>query len=168
MQDSISLQINMFGPAALPLLGLNPAVTTSLSHLLAEWEQYGFALGEPAPMESSPQALVSALQHRILSTTANTAETVNSKGILQIFMFLESRERCVSVIGENSHWARAMAVTQAVRKELLSIVSLHSAKFHQAMHSTLNKLLHNHTTQAQVHRCVERELVAEPCPTLPS
>ncbi len=145
-ERTLLVQMNIFGPAALPLLQANAHVPGLPHSLLADWEQYGISLGAAAPRACG---LVSTLQYRVLDRTAGAED---SKRVLQVFLFLEHRGSCGHVvIGENSHWARELAVTHALRKELLSVLTLHSAKFHRAVHSALNKVLHNHTTQAEVN-----------------
>ena len=139
----------MFGPAALPMLRANTD-TSNLLHQLVQWEQYGIVLGEAVPTEWSSAMLVPALQHPVIRGV--DAERNGSKSVLHIFLFLKQGGRCHTVIGENSHWARSMALTSAVRRELRFLVAHHSARFHQATHSALKKVLFNHTTYAQVYQ----------------
>ena len=156
----LPLQVNLFGPGTVPLL--RPHTTTlSLSPvLLADWEQYGIALEivpqaspqapSASPRDSAPQALLSALHYRAVSRTGCAGS--HRRGVLQVFVFLQHTGHWQRVIGENSHWARNMDAVCAVRKDLPSLVSVHSAQFHHAMHSALNRLLYNHTAQAEVCR----------------
>ena len=137
------LQINLFGPSALPLLRAG----ARLPHgLLADWGQYGIALQEAEQEESDLHTLVSALHYQVLGNMAAGSGSY----ILQVFVFLEDVARDGTLVGENNDWVSSMDTTTALRRNLVSLVTLHSAKFHCAMHSSLNKILYNHTTNSEV------------------
>lgn len=127
----------MFGPSMVSLI---PARSHLPPSLLAEWGQYGIT-PEPSSEESM---LVPGLQFKV-------AAGVDCKQVLQVFMFFE--EVGVGgghVVGENKHWARHMSLLRAVRSNLTSLLSGHSAKLHKAVHSALDKLICNYAVYAEV------------------
>ena len=70
--------------------------------------------------------------------------------VLHLFLLLEQTWLGRSGISENMQWAYYIEFMAAIRKSLLTLVSIHSRKFHKAVHSVLNKLLYNHVSTAEV------------------
>lgn len=118
--------------------------------LLANWSQYGITL-EAADVElgSCGPLLVPCLRYRVKSL--GTA-VVSREQVLQVFMFFEHMQ--VETGGEegggDAQWASLMKITAALRRNLVSLVSVHSEKFYKAVHSALDKLLCNYAYYAEV------------------
>ena len=76
---------------------------------------------------------------------------IAAKHILNLFIFLEdvgaTRRQG---IGENNQWKYCMEVFHKLREDFQNVVVSHSKKFHQVIHSALNKLVCNYGSHAKV------------------
>lgn len=68
---------------------------------------------------------------------------------LKLFIFLE-RAGSKRVGNDNEQWRQTMEVIHELRSSFNTLVVTHSRKFHQALHSVLNKLICNYGTHAKV------------------
>ena len=68
---------------------------------------------------------------------------------LKLFIFLE-RAGSKRVRNDNEQWRQTMEVIHELRSSFNTLVVTHSRKFHQALHSVLNKLICNYGTHAKV------------------
>ena len=68
---------------------------------------------------------------------------------LKLFIFLE-RAGSKRVGNDNEQWRQTMEVIHELRTSFNTLVVTHSRKFHQALHSVLNKLICNYGTHAKV------------------
>ena len=68
---------------------------------------------------------------------------------LKLFIFLE-QAGSKRVRNDNEQWRQTMEVIRELRSSFNTLVVTHSRKFHQALHSVLNKLICNYGTHAKV------------------
>lgn len=147
----------------LPLLQAGSSIQSSL---LANWSQYGLTL-ETAAGVTGP-LLVPCLQYKPVGQRTGLA---SSEQGLHIFMMFEQtpasergerqdqgedagerqdRSEDTGGGGENDQWVHLINMTAALKRNLVSLASIHSGKVFKAVHSTLNKLLCNYTSCAEV------------------
>lgn len=129
----------------LPLIQAGSSLQPSL---LANWSQYGIALEAATGVTSSSSPLlVPCLQYKVKSSMELS---VGSQQVLHLFVLLEHVP--VGIV-EEDRWAHLMGMTAALRNNLVSLASIHSGKFCEAVHSALNKLLCNYASHAAVSMC---------------
>ena len=68
---------------------------------------------------------------------------------LKLFIFLE-QAGSKRVRNDNEQWRQTMEVIRELRSSFNTLVVTHSRKFHQALHSVLNKLICNYGTHTKV------------------
>lgn len=74
-----------------------------------------------------------------------------TKHVLHLFLFLERKSSVREVEGENNQWAFLMDITASVRANFLAFVSRCADRISKAVCPALNKLLHNYSSNAEVH-----------------
>lgn len=139
----------------LPVIMAGSSVTSLPSSLLADWSQYRIALGDVAMARPNAQPsplLVPSVQYKVIdSQVVLPQQRTTSKQVLQLFLFFEHQVVTGrSGLGGNSQWTHHMDLTSTLRKNLLSLMSTESEKFHKAVHSALNKLICNYAVYAEV------------------
>lgn len=91
-----------------------------------------------------------------LRTSSNASRTPCSSSLalnhrLQLFVFLEDSSDCKKTgLGKNSQWKQSTELHHRLRGLFQKLVVDHSKKFHQAIHSALNKLICNYGSYAKV------------------
>ena len=151
------IQVNLFGPGMVPLLQPGSSMQPSL---LANWSQYGLAM-EAAAVGMTGPLLAPCLQYKVKPPEDSLGEVrtgvASREHVMTLFMLFEDVERGGSWSLEErggdegtNQWAHLISTTSALRNNLVSIATTHSAKLHRAVHSSLNKLLHNYASQAEV------------------
>lgn len=111
---------------------------------------------------SGPQ-LVPCLQYKVKPPGEVRTGVASREHTLHLFMMFEhtpapasedeGREGSESLEergGDEGKWAHLISTTAALRNNLVSILTIHSAKLHKAVHSSLNKLLCNYASHAEV------------------
>lgn len=70
---------------------------------------------------------------------------------LELFIFLEdTSDQEMSGLGKNCQWKHSFELHHKLRDTFQSLVVAHSKKFHQAVHSALNKFICNYGSHAKV------------------
>ena len=134
-------QINIFGPAMLPLVMAGSTIPPSL---LADWNQYGITLEEIAGTNSvSGSLLLPCLQYKVQSQVERGQPCDQ---VLEVFMLLEHVERESGTL----HWTHCIKMANIIRKNVMSLLSVCSGCFHRALHRGLNKLLCNYASRDEV------------------
>ena len=78
--------------------------------------------------------------------------SVAANHTLELFIFLEhaSSQGGRRAGSDNEQWRKNVELLYEVRRKFDSLVVTHSRKFHQAVHSVLNKLICNYGTHEKV------------------
>ena len=73
---------------------------------------------------------------------------------LELFIFLEdTNERERSGLGKNCQWKHSFELHHKLRGAFQNLAVEHSKKFHQAVHSALNRVICNYGSHAKVCEC---------------
>lgn len=135
----------------IPLLLSNTSHPGLPPSVLANWGQYRLALQTETrsfATAGTGALLVPGLQFKVIGSQNPSA---NRKQVLQLFVFFEEvRVGCDYVVGENKRWSYHMTLLRAMRTNLPSLLSVHSAKFYKAVHSALDKLICNYAFYTEV------------------
>ena len=103
---------------------------------------------------------ITNLRTRPSSTTTTTNRPYSSRQAeaanhhIELFIFLEDVDhREKSGLGKNCLWKESIELHHKLKEAFQRLAVDHSRKFHQAVHSALNKLICNYGSHAKVCKC---------------
>ena len=160
----------VYGPGGVPVFAPSSHRGLLLSQL-ANWEDYGVAIGNRCPTENTSdnfdQMVTASFSNELIVTKDSTrASVVERNCILYIFLFIEAVVESVDVsstdstrhqLSKDSHNTFTLSYTtigtvllKMLQHELEDIQLSHVKQFRTATHASLNKLLCNYNSFSKV------------------